>query len=147
MLCMWLGSITNIPDDWFICNGSTFSISLYPKLYKALNNSNVLPDMITNNRFIRSSSTAGVVQSQMMRAHKHASVHWDTAIGNGNTLFGSVYMGYNVFCDRGDVGWHSYVPLTNDGTPINGINFNAGVEFGTEIRPYNISAIPIIKHD
>ena len=146
----WMGTVSNIPSGWFICNGSTFNTTLYPKLYKALNNVNALPDMVTDNRFVRCSSTAGVKQGDAMRNivgdfsgvgqkhHKRTDIK-QTMSGpffiknTANNPAQGVRILNSESADRDD--WFGF-DLTKTNLPID-----------TEIRPINISAIPIIKHD
>ena len=44
-------SSTTIPDGWLLCDGSIFDQAVYPLLFAALGNSNVLPNF--ENRFVR----------------------------------------------------------------------------------------------
>ena len=146
----WMGTINNIPDGWFICNGSTFDSTLYPELYKALNNSNAVPDMTSGARFIRCSTIAGSKQGDAMRnivgdfsgvgqQYYKSSNLKQTMSGpffiknTANNPSEGVKVTNGSDADRDD--WFGF-DLTKTNLPI-----------ANEIRPINISAIPIIKHD
>lgn len=146
----WMGTVDNIPDGWFICNGSTFDTTLYPKLYKALNNVNAVPDMVSDKRFIRCSSTSGVKQGDAMRNivgdFSGVGQHYHKRTDIEQTMSGPFFIkntknnpseGVRILnsetADRDD--WFGF-DLTKTNLPI-----------ANEIRPINISAIPIIKHD
>ena len=146
----WMGTVNNIPDGWFICNGSTFNATLYPKLYNALNNDNAVPDMTSSARFIRCSTTAGSKQGDAMRNivgdFSGVGQHYHKRTDIKQTMSGPFFIkntknnpseGVKILnsetADRDD--WFGF-DLTKTNLPI-----------ANEIRPINISAIPIIKHD
>lgn len=144
----WMGTVNNIPDGWFICNGSTFNTTLYPELYKALNNSNVVPDMTTESRFIRCSAVAGLKQGDAIRniygTFGGVGQHYSGGNDNEASLSGAFYRANNK--NRPADG----VPVANDGAQkddVFGIDASRVVPVSKENRPINISAIPIIKHD
>ena len=134
----WMGTVNNIPDGWFICNGATFSSTIYPKLYKALNNTAQIPDMATSKRFIRCSSVAGVKQSDAIRNITGAI----SGIGHdvGMVSYSGAFRGGGESNQAG---------MNSKDHNNESFNFDASrvVPTADENRPINISAIPIIKHD
>lgn len=145
----WMGTVNNIPDGWFICNGSTFNTTLYPELYKALNNSNAVPDMTSGTRFIRCSTIAGSKQGDAMR----------NIVGD----FSGVGQKYYKRSIKQTMSGPFFVKNTKNNPP-EGVQITNGeaadrddwfgfdltrtnLPIASEIRPINISAIPIIKHD
>ena len=146
----WMGTVNNIPEGWFICNGSTFNSTLYPELYKALNNSNAVPDMTSGARFIRCSTIAGSKQGDAMR----------NIVGDFSGVGQQYYKPRNI---KPTVSGPFFVKNTANNPPegvkvTNGTDADRDDWFGfdltktnlpiaNEIRPINISAIPIIKHD
>ena len=140
----WMGTVNNIPDGWFICNGSTFNTTLYPKLYKALNSSNAIPDMTTDSRFIRCSTIAGIAQGDAIRniTGRHPGVGQRRGVQFG--VYGA-FRRYNTNNEPSEG-----ERVGNDGARRDDIfEFDASrvVPTADENRPINISAIPIIKHD
>lgn len=134
----WMGTTSNIPEGWWVCNGATFNKTLYPELYKALNKVAQVPDMVSDNRFIRCSSTSGVKQGDAIRN----ITGWISGIGHDPWLV--YYSG--AFYGNGETNQ----PGMNDMDYNNAsISFDASrvVPTAGENRPINISAIPIIKHD
>lgn len=145
----WMGTTSNIPEGWWVCNGATFNSTLYPELYKALNNVNQLPDMVTNKRFIRCSSTSGVKQGDAMR----------NIVGDFSGVGQKYYKSRNL---SQTVSGPFFVKNTAN-NPSQGVKVTNGESAGrddwfgfdasrvvptaSENRPINISAIPIIKHD
>lgn len=139
----WMGTVNNIPDGWFICNGATFSSAVYPKLYNALNKKSTLPDFISSYNFIRCSTTANVTQTDTMR---RIYGYIDTEAGL-QKYTGCFYRG-NTGDDGGK--WGSDA-ANNPGAKNDTIFFDSEKYLpdntGSEVRPKNRSAIPIIKHD
>ena len=133
----WMGTVNNIPEGWFICNGSTFNATLYPKLYKALNDDNVVPNMTTESRFIRCSTTAGVEQGDAIRnITGEFSYVGIRRSGWASGAFQGVHYN-NTGCHEAEK--TSRPTITFDASRV--------VPTANENRPINISAIPIIKHD
>jgi hypothetical protein len=144
----WMGTVNNIPDGWFICNGSTFNSTLYPELYKALNNSSAIPDMTSSARFIRCSTTAGSKQGDAIRniygTFPGVGQHYSGGNDNEAALSGAFRR------ENSSNEPHNGVKVGNEcGGKDDVFNFNASrvVPTANENRPINISAIPIIKHD
>lgn len=134
----WMGTTSNIPEGWWVCNGATFNSTLYPELYKALNNVARVPDMVTDKRFIRCSSTSGVKQSDAIRNITGAvcGIGHDTGLVSYSGAF------------RGG-GERNQAGMNSKDHNNESFNFDASrvVPTAGENRPINISAIPIIKHD
>ena len=75
---------TSAPSGYLVCDGSEINLGTYPKLHKHLtdagnpfgtsNGNPKIPDLITDNRFIRAaggSLNVGSTQSHAMESHSH----------------------------------------------------------------------------
>ena len=133
----WFGTTSNKPSNTLVCDGSSLSSSSYPTLYQKLGKS-TLPNITGSKRFIRGSTSAGTTQSDAIR---NITGYIETARLGANISSAfyssgcfSASAGSNAGADKND-SWQTYR-----------ISFNASnvVTTSTEVRPTNISAIPLI---
>lgn len=59
MIMPYAGASNNVPSGWLLCDGQTFSASIYPALYSYLGNSNVVPNL--SSKSIVGTSVSGSV--------------------------------------------------------------------------------------
>ena len=133
----WFGTTSNKPSNTLVCDGSSFSSSSYPELYQKLGKT-TLPNITGSKRFIRGSTTAGTTQSDAIR---NITGYIETARLGAN--ISSAF--YSSGCFSASAGSNSGADK-NDSWQTYRISFNASnvVTTSTEVRPTNISAIPLI---
>ena len=121
---------TSVPSNGLLCDGSSLSTTTYAELFAVIGythggsgaNFNV-PDLVTNNRFIRASGgslSVGDTQTDAFGSHSH------TVSGTG---------GQNV------TGTNSVKLQSPEGTAGSVSTSSAG---GAETRPHNIALLPYI---
>ena len=128
----WFGTTSNRPSNTLVCDGSSFSTSSYPELYQKLGKSSV-PNITGSKRFIRGSTTAGTTQSDAIRnitGRVGAAAGWD---GNSLPDNGFFYTNGEYRACNGP-----------DNRPTVYCDASRVVSTSTEVRPINISAIPLI---
>ena len=133
----WFGTTSNRPSNTLVCDGSSFSTSSYPELYQKLGKSSV-PNITGSKRFIRGSTTAWTTQSDAIR---NITGYIEAARLGAN--ISSAF--YSSGCFSASAGSNSGADK-NDSWQTYRISFNASnvVTTSTEVRPTNISAIPLI---
>jgi microcystin-dependent protein len=163
---------TSIEDDvgYLVCNGQAVSRTKYADLFAAIGEAYgagdgsttfELPDLTTDNRFIRSSTSAGTTQNQEIEDHRHYLSVWNAcfsgnetnaalsalqsainAIPGGSvsiTLPSTQIRSVNYSLD--DIGGN----FTNYLNETSGASGSSTFDSNLETRPINISAIPAIK--
>lgn len=122
---------STVPDGYFECNGASFDINAYPKLYKVLN-SKRLPDLRgefvrgwDHGRGVDGGRVLGSYQEDMLKNHSH---------------------GYTR-----SIGWVAGPAASNirypGGPSMGDLTQQTGFTGGSETRPKNIALMYIIKHD
>ena len=134
----WFGTTTNKPSNTLVCNGDSFSASEYPELYKALGNKSYLPNITDSKRFIRGSTTAWTTQNDAIR---NITGYVEAPRFGWNN---SSYLKYSGALSASSMS--EGAPAASGTLYSLRISFNASgsVTTSTEVRPINISAIPLI---
>ena len=144
----WWGTAANIPTGWIIMDGSSLPVATYPELYAIIGtayggdatNFNV-PDLITERRFIRANNAAGEEEEDAIR-----NITGDLNISaGGNSAELAGLSGAFTYRDvaRRESGlcfadWNTLDYLTS-------FSADKVVDTSAEVRPKNISSIPIIR--
>ena len=154
----------NIPTGWLIMDGTSLTKTVYPELYskigiqfggEAAGTTFAIPNVIASSRFIRASLKAGTTQIDAIRniyGYLYRCVADPSTYGSEETKGGRGAMqrvdtGANGFDGGSNKFWSiEFSANKNFGSPTNSYkNPMAGHANGTDIHPYNISSIPIIR--
>lgn len=129
---------------WALCDGTTAASQ------GVLNAviTGTLPDLVTDGRFIRASSTSGTLQDSQVVAHKHTLTdpgHTHTIQTAVNTIAGPIVaaaVGSGSF--YGPISTNTTGISLDDAISLGGTG-DPAVDTGDETRPINMSALPLMR--
>ena len=140
----------NIPTGWLIMDGTSLTKTVYPELYSIIGiqfggtddgATFSIPNVIASSRFIRASLKAGATQVDAIR-----NITASANIVSENNNAGYVGSCSGAFARSGYVSGFVGDWLQH-GSSYKTLSFNASrvVDTDDEVRPKNISSIPIIR--